>query len=196
MAKKKRKTKISRYIAIEGEREKVFYDFLYDLYKPENNNIHIKLSKINGGNQVSILNKAIKEINNRNMCYVWLDDDFKIKNNDKNKEFIDSLNSLWGTKIDYTTQYKDLQKIYNKDLKKPILIISNPCSIEGILIKIFNKNIPENPTTDNLKKAFDSILENLSEKEYYEKHLTKDLLEEKRKSIYELDLLLKIFERN
>ena len=162
MTKKKRKERISRYIAIEGEREKVFYDFLYDLYKPENNNIHIKLSKINGGNQVSILDKAIKEINNRNMCYVWLDDDFKIKNNDKNKEFIDSLNSLWGTKIDYTTQYKDLQKIYNKDLKK----------------------------------AFDSIFENLSEKEYYEKYLTKDLLEEKRKSIYELDLLLKIFERN
>ena len=196
MGKKKRKIKKSRYLSLEGYDEKILYEFLYDLYNPEKNNIKIQKSNIDGGNQLHILNRAIKECNNgRDMCIAWFDDDFKIKNKEQHKDFIKALSNAWNCEIKKDIEYKDLQKTYNENCnKKPILIVSNPCSIEGLILRIFDKKIPEKPTTEKLKNAVDGLFGKLKDAEYYKKYLTKELLEKKRKEIYELDLLLKIFE--
>ncbi len=191
MGKKKRKIKISRYISIEGERERKFFNFLCSLYNPKENDINIQTnSKITGGTSDSILEQAIKECNNRDKCFAWFDEDVSLSKNTRN-----ILNGKWCCEIDKNTKDKDLQKTYNSELKNPILIVSSPCSVEGLLIRLFGKNIPENPTTDKLKNAFDGILGGQPEEEYYKEHLTKEILGSKRKEIYELDLLLKIFEK-
>ena len=197
MGKKKRKIKKSRYLSLEGERERVLYEFLHNLYKPKDNNINIQKSNIDGGDQLHILDKATKECNNgRDMCIAWFDDDFKINGEKKQHEnFIKALSNAWNCEIEKDIEYKDLQKKYNKNCdKKPILIVSNPCSIEGLILRIFDKKILEKPTTNKLKMAVDGLFGKLKDTEYYKKYLTKELLEKKRKEIYELDLLLKIFE--
>ena len=196
MGKKKRKIKKSRYLSLEGERERILYEFLHNLYKPKDNNINIQKSNIDGGDQLHILDKTAKECNNgRDMCIAWFDDDFKIKNKDQHKNFIKALSNAWNCEIEKDIEYKDLQKTYNKNCdRKPILIVSNPCSIEGLILRIFDKKIPEKPTTNKLKMAVDGLFGKLKDAEYYKKYLTKELLEKKRKEIYELDLLLKIFE--
>lgn len=199
MGKKKRnrKTNKSRYLSFEGYDEKVLYNFLYDLYELEKNNIKVDKPKIPpGGNQASILRGAIKNCNTgRDMCVAWFDDDFKIKNKDQHENFIEALSRIWKCEIEKDIEYKNLQKTYNENCdKEPILIVSNPCSFEGLILRIFDKKIPEKLTTDNLKKAVDGLFGKLKDTEYYKKYLTKELLEKKRKEIYELDLLLKIFE--
>ena len=96
-----------------------------------------------------------------------------------------------------------LQKL-NIQNKKPILIVSNPLSIEGVLIKLFESKMPVfiEPIFDSdnlkenrkmLKSALSGIFYPDSEEEYYKKHLSKDFILKKAKEINELKLLLSIF---
>lgn len=57
----------------------------------------------------------------------------------------------------------------------------------------FNYSLSNSPDTPKLKNTLDGIFKE-NELGYYREHLNKEILEERRKEIPELDLLLNIFE--
>jgi len=205
--KQKRKQKKTVYISLEGYREKAFYDFLYEIHKPKENGINLNIGKNRGGSSDVILLDAIKKKNNCEEVYAWFDEDVVITNDTKR-----ILAEHWNVPVEQiedflTTEDRELQKKYNSDKKqKPILIVSNPISLEGLLIRILGKksldldNITLKEKKGRLKSAFSGIIDcrgQDSEKELkcYRKNLNKKTLEEKRLEIYELDLILSIFEK-
>ena len=74
MVKKKRKQKTTVFVSLEGKREKVFLNFLEQLYNPSQNNIHINFSDVTGGHSNSILARAIKSSSNYDRVYAIFDE--------------------------------------------------------------------------------------------------------------------------
>lgn len=98
---------------------------------------------------------------------------------------------------------RDLQR-HNEKLNYPIIIVSYPYSAEGILIRLFNKKLPNliDPVKNKedfeenkkrMKNSVDGFIGKMSDIEYYRKNLTKEYILEKSKEIEELKLLLTIF---
>lgn len=202
--KKKRKIKSTRYIAFEGKiQEKNFCDFLYFLYKPKEHNINLKNNKEFGGTFNSIIAQAIKEsCNGREFVYAWCDEDDEVIRNKKlDKDIISRLEELWKCKIDVNISIREWQAKFNIQNKQPTLIISNPICFEGFLRKILNlseanlNKTKEEEWSNKLKDSRKSIFNGVDDLEYYKQNLTKQIFEERRKSIPELDLLLKLYEK-
>lgn len=211
MRKKNRTRKSTVYISMEGDREIVFYQYLVELYNPKNNGINITRSPNTGGTPDRVINDTLKNLH-YNKTYAWFDEDTPIGNSD-NFNVYEGLRVAWNLKeeIDITIPSKDLMNIYNPTKRNPILIVSTPLSIEGILIRLFdkklptfkepllhNKNIEDNKNT--IKSAvcgiFDCKYDENIEMAYYRKNLSKEILEEKAKVIEELGLLLSIFKKS
>lgn len=174
---KKRSQKTTVYVSLEGRRERVFYDHLYDLYDPKSNNINITENPKYGGSSDIILAQAIKMKNNYKRVYAWFDEDIQLS-----AEIKEELSSAWG--IPYTHMAnlldRDLQRLCNGSNKNPRLIVSSPCSVDGLLINICGKNIPEDPTTQKCKDAIAGITGNRGTKgdlEYFQANLSKEDLE-------------------
>ena len=86
-----------------------------------------------------------------------------------------------------------LQADFNADNKKrPTLIVSKPRSVESFILKVLDKELPKNLNT--LKNALDGIIKGVDELDFYRGHLTIEVLEEKRKEIPELNLLISMLE--
>jgi len=201
MVKKKRKQKTTKYISPEGNRENVFYNFLRDIYKPKKNKINITVSDIRGGSSDTILLQSIKMKNNYDISIAWFDEDDKLS-----EEIRENLEQAWGCKLDETVKDIDLQETCNTDNRNPILIASNPVAFDGMLIKILGKKLPDlncglKEQKTRVKSAISGIIgkgrfDEEAEMKYYQKYLTKEILEQKAKEIYELELLLRIFGKN
>ena len=194
---KNRKRRII-FIAREGDREEYFLDYLQELFDP-NKEITLKYSEDKGGNSNAILDRALKSF--YPITYAWFDEDDELDEEHKKE-----LEKRWHLKKDALKNSADrnLQR-HNKKLNSPIIIVSYPYSVEGILIRLFNKNLPNliNPVKTKedfeqnkrrMKSSIDGFMEKLSDTEYYKKHLTKDYILEKSKEIEELKLLLTIFD--
>ncbi|MCL2468758.1 MAG: hypothetical protein FWF24_00785 [Alphaproteobacteria bacterium] len=175
---KKRKIKATVYVSLEGKRERAFFDFLYELYDPKTNNINITPSPKYGGNSSTILSQAIKKKNNYNQVYAWFDEDVSLS-----VEVKQALACAWGRELKDLKHVadKDLQRQLNSKNKNPILIVSSPCSVDGLLLKICGKTIPQQPTTKNCKATMAGIIggsfDEEKEKQYYRDNLTKEYLE-------------------
>lgn len=187
MAKRYRKVRTAIYVSLEGQREEAFYSFLEDLFL-DNTSRHINIDSRRGGNSDVILERAIK----RTSCdrsFAWFDEDVPLK------ETRDKLAECWGVeKFDPKVADKDLQATYNKGYKNPILIVSNPCSVEGVILSLFNK-LPKKLDTKTLKNSLVGLTGSGHDLEkeiaFYKKHLTKEKLENSANPT--LDLLLLIF---
>ncbi len=197
----KRKTKRNRNIIIfisqEGEREEIFLKYLQELFDPEMK-ITLKFSQETGGNSNKILLRAFRNIY-YNKVYAWFDEDDALDNEHKKM-----LKKYWGVKFPSTIKDSELQS-YNNKMKKPIIIVSTPYSVEGILIRLFEKNLPSliepvNSKVDfeenkkRMKSSVKGFMGNLTDYEYYKNNLTKEKVLEKAQEIEELRLLLTIFE--
>lgn len=206
--KKKRQKNKTVFISIEGNRETYFFEYLIELYKPEENGINIYPEQCRGGSPASILNKALLNLH-YNKVYAWFDEDTTLEDSENYKIF-DKLQSNWNLNsiINKNTLSKDLQETYNTNNRNPILIVSNPLSVEGILIRLLDKNIPSfqqpylnksciEANKKNIKSAVNGFIGASSSKEkelaYYRINLSKKILEEKSNDIFELKLLLSIF---
>lgn len=195
MVKKKRIRKKSVFIALEGKREYIFFCFLKELFNSEN--INITEHKDYGGTSNAILDRAMKSPHK--YTYAWFDEDDKL-----DKEHRKELEKRWNVKIPFDKPDYDLQKL-NKKCLNPIVIVSTPLSIEGIIIRLFNKNIPNlrKPIRDKnnfelnkkmMKNSINGIFGNSTDIDYYRQNLTKEYLIDKSKEIEELKLLLSIFD--
>ena len=194
MGRKQRKRKITLYAVLEGQRERFFFKILEELYLDKNSiSISVSLDKgrcSGGGDADTLINTAICN-NDRDRCFVWLDEDKEIKNkkslaqawniSEKNRETFNN------------TPLAKLQADFNADnKKKPTLIVSQPRSVESFILKVLGKALPSDLKT--LKNAVGGIIKGKDELSFYQDNLTKEILDEKRKTIPGLNLLISMLE--
>lgn len=197
MAKKDRQRKKSIYVAREGDREEFFLKFLQEIFDPEEK-INFYFSPEKGGNSNAILDRALKSF--YPISYAWFDEDDELDEEHKKE-----LAKRWYLEKDTLKNIADRHlQHHNKKLNSPIIIVSYPYSVEGILIRLFNKNLPNLITPakskgdfeenkKRMKNSVDGFVGKMSDIEYYRKNLTKEYILEKSKEIEELKLLLTIF---
>lgn len=197
MAKKKRNKKQSVFIALEGKRERTFLYFLQSIFDSEkriNLNIHPDL----GGTSNAILARALKAPG-FDKIYAWFDEDDKLDTDWKSE-----LGKRWKVTIGASVSDKELQNL-NIENRKPTIIVSNPLSIEGLLIRLFEHKIPkfkeplfDEDNLDKNKKMIKSALKGIFGKKdeagFYKENLSKEYILKKAKDIEELRLLLSIFD--
>lgn len=195
MGKRKRRVKWTVYLVKEGERrEQGFYEFLYHLYQPKQHGININSSKENGGSSSSLLYTALRMKNNYRRVFAWIDEDVKLS-----KEARNDLAQAWNVSaFSDSVKDKDLQRMYNKEKRNPILIVSNPCSCDGFLLQLCKIQLPKTLTTDNCKNTFMGATQAKTKEEeiaFYQKRFSLRQLQSQRKKFEVLDLLLSIFEK-
>ncbi len=197
MAKKNRQRKRSVYVAREGDREEKFLKYLQEIFDP-NKEITLKYSEDKGGTSNAILDRALKSFNP--VSYAWFDEDDEL-----DQEHKQELEKRWHLEKNSLKSIadRDLQR-HNEKLNYPIIIVSYPYSAEGILIRLFNKKLPNliepvknkedfEENKKRMKNSVDGFIGKMSDVEYYRKNLTKEYILEKSKEIEELKLLLTIF---
>lgn len=187
MVKRHRKVRTAVYVSLEGLREEAFYYFLADLFLDKTSR-NVNIDPGRGGNSDVILERAIKNTS-YNRSFAWFDEDVSLK------ETRNKLAKCWGVeKFDPKVADKDLQDTYNKNYKNPILIVSNPCSVEGVILSLFNK-LPKKLDTKTLKNSLVGLTGSghdlKKEIAFYKSHLTKEKLENSGNPT--LDLILLIF---
>ena len=192
---KNRERKINIFIAREGDREEYFINYLQELFDPEGKiTLHFPLEK--GGNSNVILDRALKSFYTK--VYALFDEDGEL-----DEEHRHILEERWCTNFPSKLPDRELQS-YNTNMRNPIVIISNPLSIEGLLIRLFDYNIPsliEVNSKENfeenkkrMKSSVKGFMGTNSDIDYYRLHLTKEKVLKKAKDIEELRLLLTIFD--
>lgn len=180
-------------------------EFLKEIYQTKQNNINLELKNSFGGKPDRIVEFAIRE-SQRDRSFAWFDEDFEprdtISENIRHK-----LAQCWkveekNLKDFLKCRLSELQNQYNPNNKKPIIIISQPVCSESIIIQVLGEKIPDsckiyNPNKlerdkqiKGLKDKLNKIIEKEDKLNYYQKKLSKDILEERRKSIPVLDLLI------
>lgn len=145
MGKQKRKRKSTVYSSYEGHREGLFLEFLINLYQTNEKDISITSNHSRGGNPDSIVNFALKN-NDRDKVFAWFDEDFEPRN-PLSKETKESLAKCWNIskkQMDsfYDCKLGNIQSIYNKEKRKPILIVSQPVCVEALILKALGHKLP------------------------------------------------------
>jgi hypothetical protein len=200
---KLRKKKCTVYGIVEDQIE--FIEYLNKIYQPDQKNINFKYENSNGGYPDRILGFAINECH-RDRSFAWFDEDFE-PHNPLSKEARTKLAQCWkieekNLKDFLKCRLSELQNQYNPNNKKPVIIISQPVCSESIIIQVLGEKIPDsckiyNPNKldrdkqiKGLKDKLNKIIGKEDKLNYYQKKLSKDILEERRKSIPVLDLLI------
>jgi len=157
-------TKIRRnsiYVIFEGYEEGYFLEHL-----GMNSDVRLNSQFCNGGSSNQIVINGIKHSARDISVYIFFDEDFETKQDQKiSDETLEGLAKAWKLDKDSLTwiPYKQLQ-IKNKDMKNPILIVSNPQSLEGLLLRLLDSNKKDaldGKSTKQLKHIFDSMLGNV-----------------------------------
>jgi hypothetical protein len=200
MGKKKRKRKTTVFGAIEGQEEALLLEYLKEVYRDDS--IVVKTNPPKGGSPEKVLAYALKS-NDRDRVFAWFDED-KDLSQDARKGLIKPWCLKENEKSEILTYpLNSLQKKFNQGLRKPILIVSQPVCVEGLILKILGKRIKhdkfdENIRTkqiDDLKASLGGIFESKNPIEYYRKNLNQSILEKRRKEIYELNLLINMISK-
>ena len=195
--KKNRNRKPTVFIAREGDREELFLCYLKKLFDPEDK-ITLKFPPEKGGNSNAILDRALHSVHSNS--YAWFDEDDEL--DDEHKE---ELKKRWHLSEDFPKNVRDFElQSYNEKMCSPIVVVSTPLSVEGILIRLFNKKISilkepvksEENLEENkrrMKSSLSGVYGNVPEEEYYRKNLPKEYIIKKAEEIEELKILLSIF---
>lgn len=201
MGKKKRIRKLTVAGVIEGDREQAFLDHLRSIYQPDQNNIALYPEHASGGNADSIVKKALIKCD-RDRSFCWLDEDFE-PDQPLSREIRELIAIKWCVPeaqkaAFYACPLKDLQLQYNQSNKNPILIVSQPVCADSLILKILERTLPYNQydpaarktQIDGLKNCLKQVLGNKKDADFYKENLPKEILEKKRTTIRELDLLI------
>jgi len=202
--RRKIKKNISVYGSIEGiKTEAIFFKHLLEIYNPLKNHIRVMAVSTSGGSPDTVVNKAFRECS-RDRAFAWFDEDFEFRTplTSECKKRLSST-AHWNIKDELKSDFfkcrlKDLQRKYNKGNRNPVLIISNPVCVEGLILKTLGQSLPvnemikgsEDVQIKKLKEKLKRLTKDTGEKEFYKKNLKKEALEKKRKDIPELDLLI------
>lgn len=196
MTKKKRKKKVTTFYIYEGEKtEKIFLEYLVDLYNSEAKPLILFSGR--GGSADLIISNAIKAQDRGTYLFVVLDEDFEQKG-PISEETLRSLERVWclpQMELD-GVPYRELNN-HNTGNRKPVIIFSNPSSIEGMLLQILgvSKDDLEGKETDRLKDRLNSYCQSGFDQSFLKERFPKDVIEEKRKIIPELNLILSLLEK-
>jgi len=196
-SKKKRNLFLTVYATIEGEkRELILFKILQDIYL-DRKKIKLTINPVHGGNPNFLLNSATRYISfNYNRMFVWIDEDI-----DLNRDSRETLCKYWCV-TDKNTFYScplgQLQNRYNQALHNPVLIVSQPICVESLILSLLGKRLPHQHLNSEilkkqkreLKNSLSGVIGSVNEYEYLAAKLTKEVLEEKRLLIPELELLL------
>ena len=150
-----------------------------------------------GGSADLIISNAIKAQDRGTYLFVVLDEDFEQKG-PISEETLRSLERVWclpQMELD-GVPYRELNN-HNTGNRKPIIIFSNPSSIEGMLLQILgvSKDDLEGKETDRLKDRLNSYCQSGFDQSFLKERFPKDVIEEKRKIIPELNLILSLLEK-
>jgi hypothetical protein len=155
--KKRRDKKDSIWIVYEGYRERYLLDYL-----AQNSNIKLNTKFTSGGTANYIVITAIQYSARGEAVYAFFDEDFEHKPGSRiTDETLEGLAQQW--KQDVTNllnqPYNQLQK-QNTDNLNPILIVSNPCSLEGLILRMLGRSVESlrNQKTDLLKNELDRFI--------------------------------------
>lgn len=207
MAKKKR-IKDTVFGSVEGNREQAFIDFLCAIYLPDKNNINFQAKCTSGGTPDKIVTTALHECS-RDKSFAWLDEDFEPDVSPLSQEVREKLAKHWNiTDADEIARLIvcpicKLQSSFNsRNERKPTLIISQPVCSESLILRTLGHTLPyaaydpnkRNAQIKGLKNKLDQLMGGSKtvpeQTAYYRSQLNKEQLEERRRTIPELDLLI------
>ena len=202
----KRKKKITLFGGYEGDREGYFLSALVDIYEPKKSNINHMLENQNGGTPNSFVGKVLKE-NSRSRSFAWFDEDFDPHDTLRGDVRL-SLARVWCIKKKDIEDFnrcllRHIQEQFNPNKRRPNLIISQPVCVESMILDTLGYDLPfekYDPTKRDdqitaLKDRLRQVVNGEDEEEYYKRVLNKAMLEEKRKTNPQLNLLLSMFEK-
>lgn len=201
---KKRIARTTIFIACEGCREHSFLSCIKELFKEELDKklvtleIDSKRNKFGGDPKVTI-NRALKKCEEYEKVIALIDEDKELTD----KETIEDLCKAWCVNKPKKAVCLQELKNLNKKSKNPIIVLSQPLSIESVVIKTLGKKMPKLNTNlsnkskvDNLKGYLEEIFgfkdDANKEKQYYINHLKKDDLLRRVSSIPTLKELFNI----
>jgi len=163
-----RRTKKTILIVGEGHTEKAFLRYTKELYILRNMNISVNVECGSGGSPRNVVEKAIRLCGSRgyDKCFVLLDADIPL-NADK--------------------------KLLSRMKRKPKIefLKSTPC-IEGVFLAILGHG--ENMASEKCKSTFESrylASDKKTDKRSYERLFSREVLDEKRKVVGELNSILR-----
>jgi hypothetical protein len=170
----------SIYVIFEGYEEGYFLEHL-----GMNSDVRLNSQFCNGGSSNQIVINGIKHSARDMSVYVFFDEDFEAKQDQRiSDETLEGLTRAWKLDKDSLTgiPYKQLQ-VKNKNMKNPMLIVSHPQSLEGLLLRLLDtpkKDALEGKTTKQLKQIIDSMLgnvqlnsEDIQQIQYYNEKIAK-----------------------
>lgn len=206
MGKKKVRQKTIRYIYEGKLTEKMFFHHLHQ-YFPNTTAQPLNIFCGKGGTADSQVSNTLKSMYFNKICLI-LDEDFQTKG-PIGKSNLRKLEKFWKLKENEldSVRYRDFVEYGCKN--KPLIIFSNPSSIEGIILQILGKSKEklEGKTTDQLKSELSSYIsqyfkdENISIPEnneeklqiFFNAKLSLEILKTREKDIKELKYILEIF---
>ena len=171
VARRKRpikRTKKTILLVGEGSTEKAFLRYVKELYITRDMDISVNVECGSGGSPRSVVEKAIRLCGGRgyDKCFVLIDSD---------------------------VPFKADKKLLLRMKRRPKIEILNatPC-IEGLFLAILGHT--ESTSSDDCKSTFESqyiASDRKTDKRSYALLFPKEMLEEKRKTINELDIILR-----
>ena len=196
--KKNKRQNTTVYCATEGCDEAIFLEHLKSLYS-DMENMRFPENPVKGGTPDKILMSAINNAHKYARAFAWFDEDTYFK--DVNT--IDCLGKCWcldtRSIIGMRSEpLNSLQKTFNpRNNKKPVLIISQPICFEGFIQTVLNNKVSHERYEPAIRDKQVVDLKNsipaellANPIEYYATHLPKAILEQRRKYVFELDLLI------
>jgi hypothetical protein len=173
MAKKNRKKKVGYLFVPEGKREKCLLERFRALYPDNKEKVALTFLDPNGGNPCSIIANACTEKNKKNYTYVVLDNDRKLPDN------CQSLKESWGCgDKNFTGKLPSEILEYNSKNKQPFLIVSQPLTIDGVILEVFGIKVTEFKTRilkDHIKTL--TAQKDCKTDEKLFEYITRDMLE-------------------
>ena|GEM_PF-3585171 len=143
-------------------------------YFEENSKVKLNSRFCSGGTAESIVITAIKHSDRDGKIYAFFDEDFEQKAARITNETFKSLAKRWEVNVADLKKcpYKNLQN-QNVNNRNPILVVSNPNSIDGLILRMLGMSHESlNKKTEQLKKDLDSFINRceLTEKDIEEVH--------------------------
>ena len=166
VVRKSREVRPTLLVVGEGDCEIAFLKHLRQIYCSGGNGVEVTIRNAHGKGPENVLDHTCRQA--------------RIYSYDQVVSFLDT-DIAWTDKLKKTARQA-----------KVALVGSSPC-LEGLLLTIFGQRPPEG--SSNCKRMLRQQLNaDMTDREHYERHFPKALLDESRQHIPELDRLLRFFE--
>jgi hypothetical protein len=166
MVKKIRRQRKTLLVMGEGDCEAAFLQYLRNIYCSDNEGVNVTVRNAQGGGPVSIVTQVIRHT--------------RLASYDKKIALLDT-DLIWSDGLKKTAKAYDI-----------LMVGSSPC-LEGLLLRVLKKPAPL--TSKECKKLLQSYTKtDMTDWRHYEPHFSKDVFEEVRNLLGELDKLLRHFE--